>query len=90
MWAWDTWNLIPGLEFTWRNDVLIKQIISTANENNFIPYCNHKLILRYLIHIIVIILTIYVAHKLPMSKIYELREDGQQLGPKHARAFINK
>jgi len=25
-----------------------------------------------------------------MSKIYELREDGQQLGPKHARAFINK
>jgi len=25
-----------------------------------------------------------------MSKIYELPEDGQQLRPKHAGAFINK
>jgi hypothetical protein len=90
MCTWDTWNLIQGLDFIWRNDVWIKQITSTANENNFILYFNHKLILRYLIFKIVIILTIYVAHKLHMSKIYELPEDGQQLRPKHARAFINK
>jgi hypothetical protein len=104
MWAWDTWNLIPGLDFIWRNYIWIQQITSTANDNNLIPYFNHKLILRLMMMMIMtmttttttititttITLTIYVVHKLYMSKTYLLPEDGQQLRPKHAGALINK